>query len=155
MTQKPSTPDSPPQMRWIHSPVAQGLGFGLLVAILLILTDRLSMYFGLQASARVVDDISGGVIAGLLVYWYSISRMRGMKERLTTIALMNHHIRNALQVIAYSAHLPPDPEKIKLMLDALKRIEWALQEVLPGQVMDYEGNWTEPSDVRRSNDRIA
>jgi len=45
---------------------------------------------------------------------------------------MNHHIRNALQVIQYgltgNSALPPEHMK-----EAVKRIEWALREVLPDE----------------------
>ena len=48
------------------------------------------------------------------------------------IARMNHHIRNALQVIQYgltdTATMPAE-----YMRDAIKRIEWALREVLPDE----------------------
>jgi hypothetical protein len=44
---------------------------------------------------------------------------------------MNHHIRNALQVVTFYARSPDNSEAIAMINDAIHRIEWALQEVLP------------------------
>ena len=50
---------------------------------------------------------------------------------------MNHHVRNALQVIAYSDNSTEQPSVVQ---DAVRRIEWALREVLPGE--------NEPTDTQ-------
>ncbi|MGA2989238.1 MAG: hypothetical protein ABSD88_02100 [Candidatus Korobacteraceae bacterium] len=54
-----------------------------------------------------------------------------MAERLKVIADMNHHIRNALRVIAYHSTIREDKESVAVIDDAVKRISWALREVLP------------------------
>ncbi len=78
-----------------------------------------------------------GIAAGLLYFQITrIERERraAMQQRLRTIADMNHHIRNALQVIAY-ANLASDKEQsVELIRNSVERIEWALREVLPGDV---------------------
>ena len=51
-----------------------------------------------------------------------------------TIAELNHHIRNALQVIKFwGAQQRPalDAMQLQLINDSVDRIEWALREVLP------------------------
>ena len=126
---------------WTRLPAAHAVLSGLLVCCMLILADQLSMHLGLQASQRIVDDVCGGAIAGSLILWFERARARRLRERLQTIRLMNHHVRNALQVIAYSANLPPDPNRISQISDAVKRIEWALREVLPGEVSDVDEEW--------------
>jgi hypothetical protein len=120
---------------------------GLAVSGLLFVADQLSVHYGLRGSQRVADDILGGLIAGLLVFWYEHARSRYVMERLKTIALMNHHVRNALQVIALSTHMPPDAEQIARMKDAVERIEWALREVLPGQVLDFDQHRKAPANA--------
>jgi len=53
------------------------------------------------------------------------------------IRLMNHHVRNALQVIyasSYSLNTEKDTTRVG---EAVKRIEWALREVLPAQEADH------------------
>ena len=49
--------------------------------------------------------------------------------RFTVIREMNHHIRNALQVLAYQPFLPD--RSSEMARQAIKRIEWVLTEVLP------------------------
>jgi len=78
-----------------------------------------------------------GLVAGCFFYtWAMNERMRRelIRERLRTIAEMNHHIRNALQVITYAMAAGKDDESVKLIRDSVERIEWALREVLPGHV---------------------
>ena len=59
-----------------------------------------------------------------------------MIRKLEVIRLMNHHVRNSLQVISFAA-LASQQEKVTGELrDAVDRIEWALREVLPGQRED-------------------
>ena len=98
-----------------------------------------------------------GVAVGLLYLQLTrIERERRaqVQERLRTIAEMNHHIRNALQVIAY-ANLTSDKDKsVELMRSSVERIEWALREVLPGHVTEQ----VQPSaseQVEQSSSRIS
>jgi hypothetical protein len=45
---------------------------------------------------------------------------------------MNHHVRNALQTIAYSPYTEQE-KQIRMIAESVSRIEWALREVLPGR----------------------
>jgi len=78
-----------------------------------------------------------GIAAGLL--YFQITRVErerraATQERLRTIAEMNHHIRNALQVIAYANLTSDKVESVELIRRSVERIEWALREVLPGHM---------------------
>jgi hypothetical protein len=78
-----------------------------------------------------------GVVAGFLFYSLTnIERVRrnALRERLRTIAEMNHHIRNALQVITYATATQKSTDSMELIRSSVERIEWALREVLPGHV---------------------
>jgi len=44
---------------------------------------------------------------------------------------MNHHVRNALQVVAYYGYQHDDEKASKLINQSIARIEWTLKEVLP------------------------
>jgi len=78
------------------------------------------------------DAISAGVI-GLLAYkllrFHQDSRDR-LRQRVETIANMNHHVRNALQVISLTSH-GRDKEEIAAIRESVNRIQWALREILP------------------------
>jgi hypothetical protein len=57
-----------------------------------------------------------------------------VQQRLQIVAEMNHHIRNALQVINYVSLAQTHAESVELIRDSAERIEWALREVLPEYV---------------------
>ncbi|MGI9102038.1 MAG: hypothetical protein ACR2IF_06300 [Terriglobales bacterium] len=90
-----------------------------------------------RESRNVAIDISdalGGIVAGALVYrilQYERDRRRLLRERLQVIADMNHHVRNALQVISLSAFSFADQQQIAAVQESVKRIQWALREILP------------------------
>ena len=117
-------------------PGLRAIGFGLLVLIFLVIADQLSIYYGLRESQRVLDDLSGAVIAGLLIYRYEYARSKYLSEKLKTIEMMNHHVRNALQVIVDSAYLHGHAEQVQQIQDSAKRIDWALREILPGRILN-------------------
>jgi hypothetical protein len=122
-------------------PFVQALLFGIFVAALLMITDELSLHFGLKGSQRIVDDIFGGAIAGAVVFGYARTKLRHMEQQLNTIGLMNHHIRNALQVIRYSGYIRPESQQVAQVEDAIERIEWTLREILPGRITGYDEGW--------------
>jgi hypothetical protein len=119
------------------------------VFALLVAADQISIPYGLQESQRVFDDLCGGIIAGALVFRHERARRRQLAERLHTIASMNHHVRNALQVIMYSAYVPSDQEQLGRIRDAVERIEWALQEVLPGESLNDDDDWRPKTTTQR------
>jgi hypothetical protein len=82
-----------------------------------------------------VSDTLAAVIAGILVYrlmQYERDRRRFVRQRLEIIAEMNHHVRNALQVISLSAHHSyADKQQLEAVKESVNRIQWALKEILP------------------------
>ncbi len=110
--------------------IACGIGAGVFLFALGLqwfIYDRLLHEDGI----RIVGSLIAAVIATALVSVMGI-RAREQKlaevRRLETIALMNHHIRNALQVIVYSTGASQSAREIR---DSVDRIGWALSEVLP------------------------
>ena len=82
-----------------------------------------------------VDDLVLGLLAGLLVFAYEQRRYKSMLEKIAVVAAMNHHVRNALQAISYAPYTE-QAKQIQLIQQSVARIQWALQEVLPGAVDD-------------------
>ena len=99
--------------------------------------DRLLAKDGVTRSdILVTSNALTGIVAGFLFYSLANNerlRRKFVRERLRTIAEMNHHIRNSLQVITYATAADPDGS-VELIRDSVERIEWALREVLPGHV---------------------
>ena len=78
------------------------------------------------------DNVLMSIVAGSAMLVYERYRSRELKKKTETIRFINHHVRNALQVIyaaSYSLNTEKDTTRV---CDAVKRIEWALREVLPG-----------------------
>lgn len=85
-----------------------------------------------------LSNMITGAIAGSFFYQFARNvkgRHELMRERMKTIAELNHHIRNALQVIkfwgAQHQNCSLDPMQLQHMKESVDRIEWALREVLP------------------------
>lgn len=108
------------------------LGFGifLLGVVLRTLLDKM----GVRGVTAAVDDLLTGVLAGLLVFAYERHQHKLILEKMRVIAEMNHHVRNALQTILYSPFLQEQAEQVRTIQEGTRRIEWALREVLPGEV---------------------
>ncbi len=102
---------------------------GLVLDLLLIHAKGVSQ---LQAAA-ILDAVFAIIVAGLFykVLAYDRERRSKVLERLETIDQMNHHIRNALQVISFNAHTQSNEFELAEIKRAMNRIQWALREILP------------------------
>jgi uncharacterized membrane protein (UPF0136 family) len=89
----------------------------------------------------VLSDAIFGLIAFVLLVpllRYTRQRRQRMVERLEVIDEMNHHIRNALQVIAFNARPAARNEaELNEIKDAVNRIHWTLREILPRVEPEY------------------
>jgi signal transduction histidine kinase len=81
------------------------------------------------------------------------SRQRRLEtlRRFRIIAEMNHHIRNSLQTILYQSYTLDDEVATRLK-DAVDRIQWVLERVLPEITDDGEKRGKSPDD---SSERAA
>lgn len=85
-------------------------------------------------SERMVAEALSGLVVGLLAAKLSsraIERRAMVGARLQVIEAMNHHIRNALDVISLSTYTIHDNQSVAAISQAVDRIEWALREILP------------------------
>lgn len=109
----------------------------LLVAVVGYGFDRYLAKDGVtRTDILVASNALTGIVAGFLFFSLTNNervRRKAVQQRLRTIAEMNHHIRNSLQVITYAAAADSE-ESLALIRSSVERIEWALREVLPGHV---------------------
>ncbi len=77
-----------------------------------------------------VSAIAIGLLAFQLVRMHQERRAK-LRKRVEVIADMNHHVRNALQVISLSTHGKENEQEIAAIRDSMNRIQWALRELLP------------------------
>ncbi len=112
---------------WAFALVVSALVFGFALGLQWIVYDRYLHENGI----RIVGSAIAAAVSVLLVLVLETSarnqRLREIK-RLETIALLNHHIRNALQAIVSSSGSTNSTDTIRT---SVERIEWALGEVLP------------------------
>jgi hypothetical protein len=114
---------------------AEILGLSGMIAVLVFLAalglqwivyDR----FLHEDGVRLVGSTIAAILAAILTERLeALSRARGLQalRRFEAVALLNHHIRNALQAIVYSSAA----ENAVTIRAAVERIEWTLREVLP------------------------
>ena len=113
---------------WLSALFISIVVFGIALGIQWTIYDR----YLHEAGIRVVGSgIAAGVSIVLVVSLGILERNQRLREiqRLETIALLNHHIRNALQAIISSSGATNSTDTIRA---SVERIEWALGEVLPG-----------------------
>jgi hypothetical protein len=100
--------------------------------------DRLLARDGVtRTDILLTSNALTGIVAGFLFYTLTnVERVRrnALRDRLRTIAEMNHHIRNSLQVITYATATQKNTDSMEMIRSSVERIEWALREVLPGHV---------------------
>jgi signal transduction histidine kinase len=104
------------------------------------------VYRGGHQDVRVFSASVAGVVTTLLVQrLMAASRDRRLANlrRFQIIAEMNHHIRNSLQTISYQ-RFAADAESAARLKDAVDRIQWVLEQVLPK--VQEEGGKPRPPD---------
>jgi len=94
-----------------------------------------------RQSTIFLSNLVVGGIAGWLFYRFSRNektKRELIRRRVQAVAELNHHIRNALQVIRYAGASPTaqDAGQLQLINEAVARIEWVLSEVLSGHPHD-------------------
>lgn len=129
------------------------LAFAVVVLVSLIdyLLDRFLLYAGVSRGymtalgSALVGIVAGGLF--LYVTRHEKAHREAVRERVKTIAELNHHIRNALQVIKLcgtQAESSLDGRQLQLIKESADRIEWALREVLPKYPADQGGTAPQP-----------
>ena len=89
---------------------------------------------------KILDNLILAVVSGAIVLWYERRITRATLQRLLIIREMNHHVRNALQVVTYAASTQKDEHLATVVRDAVRRIDRALKEVLPRTKTDSSTN---------------
>lgn len=85
-------------------------------------------------TAAAILNALFALFAALLVYRllaFERERSNRILRRMEIVYEMNHHIRNALQVISFTAHGGPTSPELADIDRAVTRIQWAVREILP------------------------
>ncbi len=109
------------------------IGIGMFVAVYLV--DAWLVAEGLHAESTWVDNILLSVVAAAMAFLLQKHQQRELRRQQQSAAVieqMNHHIRNALQVIVSRTSLDQrDTPELEQINQAVARIDWALREILP------------------------
>jgi signal transduction histidine kinase len=127
-----------PQSQSFWSSLSGALLLAILCTLLVFFVSSAADLFLLHEheTARITIELSDGVAAvviGVLCYWLvrlHQDRRRQLRDRVEMIADMNHHVRNALQIISLTSH-GKTQEEIAAIRESVGRIQWALRELLP------------------------
>ena len=76
-----------------------------------------------------VSSLAIGLLSYRLIRLHQ-QRREQLRQKVEIIADMNHHVRNALQVISLTSH-GKDKQEISAIRESVNRIQWALRELLP------------------------
>jgi len=128
----------PVESLWSRHSGLVSLLVAVIVSLIGIVLDRLLLKEGItRLDMLIFSNGLTGLFAGIL-FWQMAREAKASRdliaERMKTIAELNHHIRNALQVIKFlggQKRTGLDAVQLQLINDSVDRIEWALQEVLP------------------------
>ncbi len=110
-------------------------GLGMSGAVYLV--EAILASAGMHGEKTFLDDALLGIFAALAVFFLLQQRdtrreLTRQKQNAAVIAELNHHIRNAMQVIVSRAELGfHDVPELQQVKDAVNRIDWALREILP------------------------
>lgn len=110
----------------------------VVVSLIGIVLDRLLLKEGVpRLEMLIFSNGLTGLFAGGMFFQMAREAKASRElvaERMKTIAELNHHIRNALQVIKFlggQKRTGLDAVQLQLINDSADRIEWALRELLP------------------------
>ncbi len=92
-----------------------------------------------NANRLYASDFYTCIVAFALCYIllvYEKRRRLLLARRMEIAAEVNHHIRNALTAVVFSASVQNDPNLQSVIEDATARIDWVLNTVLPDGTND-------------------
>ena len=114
------------------------VGAALLVGAVLFgvsyLTDRIFFWLKVPGVSRIANNVVIGGCAAVATYiWarYEAVCQARTREKMILIAELNHHIRNAVTLLGQSAALEDGPDKLRLIDEAVDRIDRVLTELVP------------------------
>lgn len=139
-----------------RNPLAAGLRFkwavfsAVVIFVAVYWIDAWLAHHGLRRDATLLDNflLSGVVLAlGIAQQLRHERQLERHRQLMSLIADMNHHTRNALQVIVSRSALSiADSAAIADIQQAVSRIDWCLREVLPnaGETVTKQPPQSEP-----------
>jgi hypothetical protein len=123
------------KLNWMaphRSSLVTASAIAVLVMMLGYACDRYSLRHDMWLG---LDDAVLGILIGAIVLVHEERRVREMRRRLHVIRDMNCFVRNELQIIDIVAATEEDNDRMGALQQCVDHIEWALRELLPGNVV--------------------
>ncbi|MDP9038353.1 MAG: hypothetical protein M3O02_03640 [Acidobacteriota bacterium] len=139
--------DLPREIAWTETywvVILVALCIGLLVVLFSLTIDRmLNGEFRHIYASDWLEALAAAMLSGAALVRMQ-SRRRELLMRMQIVEDVNHHVRNALTSIVFSASLRGDAELNAQVSDACARIDWVLSDVL-SQSVKAQAHWRERS----------
>jgi hypothetical protein len=98
------------------------------------LTDWILYWLKIPGVSTIANNLVIGGCAAVAAYiWvrYEAECHARAREKMILIAELNHHIRNAVTLLGQSAALEDGPDKLRMIDEAVDRIDRVLTELVP------------------------
>jgi hypothetical protein len=83
---------------------------------------------------RILDSSTIALLIAAIT-WIEIQavqqRRRKVLEDIRVVSELNHHVRNALQVIQYASRVPEAKQQVQIIDESVERIDATLRELFP------------------------
>jgi hypothetical protein len=83
---------------------------------------------------RILDSSTIALLIAAIT-WIEIQaiqhRRRKVLEDMRVVSELNHHVRNALQVIQYASRVPEAKQQVQIIDESVERIDATLRELFP------------------------
>jgi hypothetical protein len=109
---------------------------GLALFFISYFFDLVLYKLGVPAAATILNNVAIGLLGALILIFYlstlhfEQNHLRA-RERMILVAELNHHVRNALTIIQYSASLEDREERVRRVGEAVERIDHVLMDLVP------------------------
>lgn len=107
---------------------------GLLLFFVSYLADWFMFRWGISGYHTILDNLVVGFCAAVAAYlWvrFEAERQARAREKMILLVELNHHIRNALTLLGQTAVLQDGPAKLRLIDEAVERVDRVLTELVP------------------------
>jgi hypothetical protein len=99
-----------------------------------ILHIAIFTYVPHEGLGRLLDSLTIGLVVAII----TIIEIKAVQKRRTkvmddmrVVRELNHHVRNALQIISYAARVPETKQQVAIIDESIARIDSTLKELFP------------------------
>lgn len=125
----------------LHSKIFSGRVAAVMIVMVLLFSgsvflDKILSWRGITGAQILWNDFALAALGGAALWFFlTLQREREessrARERLILTAELNHHLRNALTIVANGVMLKNEADRLRMLDEAVKRIDHVLIELVP------------------------